>query len=413
MSISNPVATSECCQHESVLREAPVAQEGNLITPASHNRARSVVRRRLAIGFAHVAIFLGITIVSFPVAELAFRLIGDEPSFDLRGLYAPFANGNYKLAPEVQTSARFASGPLSVYTDAFGLRCDKAKRFAADPYKPIDILLVGDSQGFGNGVNFEDTIAGSMATLAAQQGYRVCNASVGGHSLASQLQLAKWLVDEQGLRVRNFVLLLTPAMIHSPDKLNQAIVGDDGRLYGELTTTARLRVWAKSNLVVYSRLRDAVRNLGIGDDPTKDSSTVFSFYDAGHEQLTTQEALLTTVEKFKNFASSHGAAIQMVYVPLTVEATFESVRGATAKHDIRLDPDLLFRLAESVARHAGIPLHDLRPVLQQAHSDGQVLIVKGDFHYSPVLSRACGATLWAELGMPPRKSNSISDSRPN
>jgi hypothetical protein len=109
-------------------------------------------------------------IASFPVAEFVFRLIGDEPSFDLRGLFAPFASGNYKLAPEVQTSARFASGPLSVYTDAFGLRCDKAKRFAADPQKPIDILFVGDSQGFGNGVNFEDTIGGSMARLAAEQG---------------------------------------------------------------------------------------------------------------------------------------------------------------------------------------------------------------------------------------------------
>ena len=45
-----------------------------------------------------------------PGAEFVFRLLGDEPSFDLRGLYAPFASGNYKLGPEVETSARFASG---------------------------------------------------------------------------------------------------------------------------------------------------------------------------------------------------------------------------------------------------------------------------------------------------------------
>ena len=371
-----------------------------------------MLRRRLATGFVHAAIFLGIMIASFPVAELAFRLLGDAPSFDLRGLFAPFANGNYKLAPDVETRARFASGPLAVYTDAFGLRCDKAKRFAADPQKPIDVLLIGDSQGFGNGVNFEDTIAGSMATLAAQQGYRVCNASVGGHSLASQLQLAKWLVDEQGLTVRNFVLLLTPVMIHSSDKPNEAIVGDDGRLYDEFTTRARLHRWAKSNLVVYSRVRDAVRNLGIGVDPTVGSSDVFSFYDPRHGQQTAQDTLLATVEKFKNFAASHGATIQMVYVPLTVEATFESVRQAAAKQNIRLDPVVSFQVAASVARRAGIPLHDLRPVLQQVHSDGQVLIVKGDFHYSPLLSRASGARLWADLAIPgPKRSNSISASK--
>jgi hypothetical protein len=352
-----------------------------------------------------IAIFVGIFVASFPAAELAFRLLGDEPSFDLRGMYAPFGNGNYKLAPEVQTSARFASGLLAVYTDAFGLRCDKAKRFAADRSKPINVLLVGDSQGFGNGVNFEDTIGGSMAALAAKQGYRVSNASVGGHSLASQLELVRWLVEEQGLRVENFVLLLTPAMIHSSDKLNEAIVGDDGRLYAGPTIGARLRVWAKSDLVVYCRIRDAVRNLGIGADPTQGSSTVFSFYETGPQQTAVEEALLNTVKEFKNFAASHGAAIHLVYVPLTVEATFESVRQAAAKQNLALDPDVSFHIANSVTSRLGIPLHDLRPVLQRAHGNGEVLIVKSDFHYSPVLSRACGVSLWTDLAMPAKEGS--------
>jgi hypothetical protein len=365
------------------------------------------VRSTFVAGFTYFVIFVSIMVGSFPVAELVFRLLGDEPSFDLRGLYVPFANGTYKLAPEVQTSARFASGPLAVYTDAFGLRCDKAKRFAAHRRQPISILLIGDSQGFGNGVNFEDTVAGRIAALASEGGYRVCNASVGGHSLASQLQLARWLVEDQGLEVENFVLLLTPAMIHSPGKLNQAIVGDDGRLYASLSLRTRLHGWVKSNLVIYSRLRDAVRNLGIGADPTKGSSTVFSFYDIGHQQETMQE-LLDTVGEFKKFAAAHGAGIHIVYVPLTVEATFESVRQAAAKQSASLDLDVSYSIAASVAERLGIPLHDLRPVLRKAHSDGQVLIVKGDFHYSPGLSRACGARLWAELALPMRKARLMS-----
>jgi hypothetical protein len=372
-----------------------------------------VLRLRLATGFAHAAIFLGIMTASFPVAELVFRLLGDEPSFDLRGLYMPFANGSYKLAPDVKTSARFASGPLSVYTDAFGLRCDKAKRFAANPHDPIDVLLVGDSQGFGNGVNFEDTIGGSTAAVAAQQGYRVCNASVGGHSLASQLRVTRWLVEEQGLRVRSFVLLLTPAMIHSSDKLNQAIVGDDGRLYGALGVKTRLHRWAKSNLVVYSRLRDAVRNLGIGVDPTEGSATVFSFYQGEGEQEIAEQTLLSSIEEFRKFAIRNGAIIHLVYVPLTVEATFESVRQAAAKRNITLDQDASFRVAAWVAARLKIPLLDLRPVLQQIHSDGQVLIVKGDFHYSPVLSRACGERLWSDIAMPSQKNNAVTTNKRN
>lgn len=413
MSISNPAVAGERRPNEQVRREVAIAQTAGRVMQPARAYPGSALRFRFAVGFGYAAIFLSIMVASFPAAELVFRLLGDEPSFDLRGLYAPFANGNYKLAPEVQTSARFASGPLSVNTDAFGLRCDKAKRFAANRRQPIDILLIGDSQGFGNGVNFEDTIGGSMATLAAEQGYRVSNASVGGHSLASQLQLARWLIEGQGLKVQNFVLLLTPAMIHSPDKLNQAIVGEDGRLYGAPTVGARLRRWAKSDLVVYSRVRDAVRNLGIGADPTEGSSTVFSLYDAGHDQATADEALLATVGEFKDFATTHGAAIHMVYVPLTVEATFESVRQVAARQNISLDVDVSFNIAAAVAKRLGIPLHDLRPVLQRAHSDRQVLIVKGDFHYSPILSRACGARLWAELSMAPRKNNQVNANRPN
>jgi hypothetical protein len=390
----------------------PGLETASVVMPLSYSHSRVAVRPRFSGGLVCIIIFLAIIVASVPAAESVFRLLGDQPSFDLGGLYVPFQKGNYKLAPEVQTSARFASGPLAVYTDAFGLRCDKSKHFAADRWQPINILLIGDSQGFGNGVNFEETIAGSMAALAAERGYHIANASVGGHSLASQLQLARWLVEDQGLQVQNFVLLLTPAIIHSPDKLNEAVVGADGRLYAESTTGVRFRGWAKRNLVVYSRLRDAVRNLGIGADPTKNSSTVLSFYDAARQQEMTQE-LLAIVEEFKGFAAAHGAGVQIVYVPLTIEATFESVRQTAAKQNLSIDPDVPYRVAASVAMHLHIPLHDLRPVLQQAHSDGQALIVKGDFHYSPSLSLACGAKLWGELAPPAAKTKLISANRSN
>jgi hypothetical protein len=401
MLTSELVRSGEPRQTEQARREKPT----RACTPSNRTCRGGLVRPKFAVRLVSALIFLGILAASFPVAELVFRLLGDEPSFDLRGLYAPFANGNYKLAPEVQTSARFASGPLTVCTDAFGLRCDKGKRFGADRSRPISILIVGDSQGFGNGVNFEDTIAGSMAVLAGQRGYRVSNASVGGHSLASQLQLAKWLIDEQGLKVKDFILLLTPAMIHSPGKLNQATVGPDGRLYAGPSTGARLRRWVKSNLVVYSRLRDAVRNLGIGADATRDASTVFSFYDK--VQGGTMQELLAMVQEFKTFAASHGAGIELVYVPLTIEATFDSVQRAAAKENMSLDPNLPYQIAAAVAAHLHIPLHDLRPALQEAHSNRETLTVTGDFHYSPVLSHACGVKLWAELALPPKKINDL------
>ena len=140
---------------------------------------------------------------------------------------------------------------------------------------------------------------------------------------------------------------------------------------------------------------------------------MFSFYEKGGEQEIAQEALLSSIEEFRKFATRNGVAIHLVYVPLTVEATFESVRQAGAKQNITLDQDASFRVAAWVAARLKIPLLDLRPVLQQTHSDGQMLVVKGDFHYSPVLSRACGERLWGDLAMPGQKNNAVTTNKTN
>jgi hypothetical protein len=345
---------------------------------------------------AYLGIFVGTMIASVPLAEIAFRLLGDEPSLDLRGMYAPFDDGSYKLASNVNTDARLASGRLVVCTDALGFRCDADRRFASYPGASIDVLLIGDSQGFGKGVNFEESIAGAFAGAADKQGYRVANASVGGHSFASQLLLSQRLVEKHHLKIRNFVVLLTPAMIHSSASVNRAIVGKDGRLYGALNVKTRVRSWIKSHLVIYSRVRDAVRNLGIGVNPSKGSALVFDFYKTEGEKAV-QETFFNTLVKVKDFSDQLGASISLVYVPLTIEADFATVQHAAAKHNLTLDPEKSFRVVSLAAQRLNLPLHDLRPVLERVYFDKQVLNVKADFHYSPVLSRNCGLALWGEL----------------
>lgn len=352
-----------------------------------------------------VALFCGILagtwLASIPAAELVFRLVGDEPSPDMRGLFVPFADGNYRLGPFVETHAFFAQGRVDVYADGMGLRCDKARRFAAKPGDAIDVLLMGDSQGFGNGVNFEETIAGTLAGIEAQRGYRVSNASVGGHNLASQYELARWLVEEQGLRVANFVLLLTPRMINAGSELNRATVGEDGRLYGDTVGLGpQLNLWTKTHLVTYSRVRDAVRNSGIGVDPTRGSPLVFKFYQIGKHSEAIRDELLAGVEKLQAFADKNGAAIHLVYVPLTVESDFGPVRQAAAKSGLDLDPDIPLRIASSVAERLHVPLYNLKPVLEKIRAEGHPLNVTGDFHYSPILSQACGSSLAASLNLP-------------
>jgi hypothetical protein len=344
------------------------------------------------------AILLTTLAASVPAAEVVFRLLGDEPSADLRGLYVRFADGNYKHGALVNTDAFRASGYLHVYTDQLGMRCDAARRFGANPGDNIDVLLIGDSQGFGNEVNFEQTIGGTLAEIEAQRRLRVSNASVGGHTLASQFELTRWLVEQQGLKVSNYVLLLTPALINSGVALNRATVGNDGRLYGDtVRLRTRLGLWTKTHSVVYSRVRDAVRNSGIGVEPEKKSPAVFQFYQVGSQREASVASLLAGVRNFQVFAAKHGASVHLVYLPLTVEVDFAPLQQVASKQGIELNPDIPLGICSTVAEHLHIALHNLRPVLEKVHSEGHRLNVKADFHYSPILSQACGSSLASQL----------------
>ncbi len=331
------------------------------------------------------------------LAEVGFRLAGDQPSLDLAGLYTAFGTDSYKLAPHVDTSAALPTGPMSVHTDALGLRCDAARVFAVSPGAPLDVLLLGDSQGFGNGLSFPDSLAGAAALAAAPAGIRLANAAVGGHSAASQLQLAGWLHRTGRITPAHYVLLVTPAIAQSGGHLARAHVGPDGRLYGRAPDPlTRARLWAKTHLVMYPRLRDAARQGGLGGAAATDAPFVFSFYRTDAEERLSA-TFTDYVAQLRQFAATHGARVHLVYVPLTLELEFEPVRHSAAAHGLTLDRDVPLRVARAAAAACGVSFADLRPVLETLHARGAALHLPGDFHYDAELSRAAGARLWETL----------------
>lgn len=346
--------------------------------------------------------FLGMAFLAWVVAalgaELAFRAYGDRPTFDLHGMYAPFEDGMYRLATNVNTAANWSSGRLTVHTDSLGLRCDQDRRFATNPNDTIDVLLLGDSQGFGNGVSFEESLAGSLAISARTEGFRVANASVGGHSAATQLLLAQRLREHEGVKASHYVLLVTPAMGQSGGHLSRARVGMDGRLYGETTGRVALaRTWAKTNLVIYARIRDALQNSGIGAEPSKEAPFVFKFYEAGPAEENLRRSFSDYLARIKQFAIQNGAQVHLVYVPLTLEMDFASIKAAAAARGMTIDSNVPLRVCESVASQHDMGFHSLKPVLQALHDQAKPLHLKGDFHYDRELSVACGRNLWNAL----------------
>jgi hypothetical protein len=213
--------------------------------------------------------------------------------------------------------------------------------------------------------------------------------------LQNQFELARWLQDEQKIKVANYVLLLSPIMVSYSDTYTRATVGRDGKLYDEPKNLAELfSIYLKTHSVCYSRVRDAIRNAGIGNSPTVAAQFIFGVYGHGRDEQTVDKTLKKSLEEFSAFAKAHGAQVRLVYVPLTVEAEFDAVRKAAAKQGITLDRDLPLRACQTVAAELHLPMENLRPELERLHAEGQQLHLKGDYHYDGRVSKICGLDLW-------------------
>lgn len=355
--------------------------------------------------FAALIVVVAVWASSFFIAEAAFRLLGDKPSSDLGGLFTGFGDHSYRLAPEVHTGANWASGAFEVATDGLGLRCDVQGRFRAEPGTTVDFLFLGDSQGFGNGVSFKDTIPGVVAERAATRNLSAANASVGGHGPRNQIEIVKELQERYRLSVNHFVVLLTPGMTMYGNSYTRASVGTDGRLYGKKTTRLE-EVWIflKQNSVSYSRLRNAIRNLGIGSSPSAAAPFIFQVYATDFKEQEARANLTSFLKTVLKFAKGEKNAVTVAYLPITVEVDFSGVEAAAKASGLIVDRDQPLNLAREVTRTIGLQFINLRPILARKAKEGITLHLKGDYHYDSDLSRACGDELWRHLAQGTKSS---------
>jgi hypothetical protein len=158
----------------------------------------------------------------------------------------------------------------------------------------------------------------------------------------------------------------------------------------------------KTHVVLYSRIRDALRNYGIGVGPAKASPSVFDFYRSGQPETETRNALQACATALVDEMASREVMLHIVYLPSVVEADFESVRQAARDRGLELDPDVPFRTYSSITARFGLEALDLRPTFHQIRAEGHLLNVRADFHYSAALSRAVSARVWTSLHLPAR-----------
>src|SRR5262245_44244479 len=113
-----------------------------------------------------VLVTLLVWAASVPLAEYAFLLAGTRVAGVMDGFYLPFAEKSYRPRENAEAFMNWFSGGFHVYTDDLGLRVG-SDRAASHDRGAVDILVMGDSQAFGQGLDYEQTVVGRFAALAA------------------------------------------------------------------------------------------------------------------------------------------------------------------------------------------------------------------------------------------------------
>jgi hypothetical protein len=352
-----------------------------------------------------LAIPLTVWLLSVPVAEVFFRMVGKRPSDDQYGLYETFGDGGYKHAPHVMTTANWYTGSFAVYTDALGLRCGANGRGAVEAGDRVDFLLLGDSQTFSSGVAYENSIGGTLQAAASERGLTVANGAVSGHLLRNQFEMARWLCEDAQLQVRTIVVMLTPHLMGDAASYSRAHVAADGRLYDRPPGLAtRMRTWLKTHCATYIAVRDALRGTTEAD---LGLPKVVSFFSPQEAAAGRAESLRNLLGDMRDWADKAGIQLLFAYTALPMEATFEDVEEIARSVQVEVSSQVPWRLAVDVSRQLQVPLIDLRPALEVVKASGQPLQLEGDpfYHYSAATSRRCGQQLWTELSGGPTISH--------
>jgi hypothetical protein len=346
-------------------------------------------------GWKIVAMIAAVWLLSLPAAEIAFRLAGDRVVNDGFGLFMPFGDRSYKMAPNAVSDFNLIQGRSVVYTNSLGLRCGAQGRTWIPG--PTDLLIIGDSQSFGWGLNFESTMIGQLAAIAGRDGLSVQNAAIGGQYLSNEFELLQWLYA-QGVRPKRIAVLLTPYLIATAGSYNRAAVGSDGRLYDSVAQARRiggLTTWLKMHVVVYPRLRAAAL-AALPTSKAKEDPFALKIFrrDKTVEFLS---KTLADVDRIRAWAAERGIGVTLGYAPLAAEYEFAPIAQAARDRKIAIDKDVPASVAAEVATRLNAKFVDLRPAIAGESAAGHKLTLTGDPHYNEKTSAIVAKALYAGL----------------
>lgn len=341
-------------------------------------------------GLATAGIWVAVAFLSVGVAEGAYRLLDVRPPGLLDGVYEPFGDRSFRLRPGVGVLNDWVSGKFWVYSDELGFRSGipDAERGPADTSQR-DVLWLGDSQGFGHGVDYESSVAGVLDQRLRGDERRLRNLAIGGHFLNNQVEVLEWLLAEHVSEPEAIFVATTPRMLGMGASYKRVYI-ENGRMWeGRPSRVTRARAWLAGNSAVYLVLRNALASEGPAE-----AGSALDLYARDTFQLRLTE-LEPAADRVRAAGARSGAALVVVYLPLAFDLDVDAYVRESGESAERYSSSVPRRLARAFADEIGATFVDARPALE-ALEDGQVSL-RGDAHYNVNASQRVADYIYSQL----------------
>lgn len=343
-----------------------------------------------------VGVVLFTVLACLIMLELGLRAVGRRPTNMADGIYEQDGD-SFRLRKNVRKVIKYPAFSYTVYTNEFGFR-DKSTGPQELKGRPFYAIL-GASEVFGNGVEYEDTFVGIFAKEAQKKGMEVVNLATGGHNFLDQEHLLRRFIEDTHHKPSTVLFCVNALHIPKFDKRNKHIIVKSGyAIDQDGWRITYLRLMAGNISSAFCFFRDGIRKIQekwlnhILSSKSPEFLEAFSKANSirNPERIKAFEEYLAS---FEVFCQQNDIDLIYVYLPLSDGFRLNDILKQIGANPSEYDASFYEKLMRSYCEKTKMMLVNLSPVLQQHYDEGRELRFKLDPHFNIFANRVIGEYL--------------------
>ena len=339
-----------------------------------------------------LAIIFSTLIFCSLLLEVGLRIIGRIPTNVADGIFEQWGDC-FRLKKNMTKSAKFAAYSYTAHTNSYGFR-DK-RNCDIDLKEKIYYTILGASDVYGNGVNYEDSFVGILTEEAAKKRIKILNLAVGGHRFPDQEALFKEFLKNAPHKPLKLLFTVNAMNIHEFDRPNNSVIVKNGYLLDKNHwIRAYIRLMLGNNSSAYCYFRDGIRKVQEKwfNLKTTNELQFFRFFSK-NSRMYNKDALKQFedyLNNFEEFCRQNNIELIYIYLPMIDSYSLKELVKHFKKDPNDYDASYYSFFMERHCKKGKIPFLNLRPVLKTYHEQGKELRFKLDGHYNKFANKIVG-----------------------